>query len=181
MKIVRFTADGKAKYGILNGQSIQVIEGKPFRHLKLTEQHYQRNQVRLLAPCEPSKIIAMGLNYHSHAKEFDLPLPNSPLTFLKPPTAVIGPGENIVYPSASARVDYEGELAAVIKKPVWRVAVEDALDYVLGYACFNDVTARDLQSNDGQWTRAKGFDTFAAVGPWIETELDPSGVVLKPI
>ncbi len=179
MKIVRFTADGKAKYGILNGQSIQAIEGKPFRHLKLTDQCYQRNQVRLLAPCEPSKIIAMGLNYHSHAKELDLPIPNSPLTFLKPPTAVIGPGENIVYPPASARVDYEGELAVVIKKPVWRVAVEDALDYVLGYACFNDVTARDLQNHDGQWTRAKGFDTFAAIGPWIETELDPSGVVLE--
>jgi 2-keto-4-pentenoate hydratase/2-oxohepta-3-ene-1,7-dioic acid hydratase in catechol pathway len=179
MKIVRFTADGKAKYGVLNDQSIQAIEGKPFRHLKLTEQYYQRNQVRLLAPCEPSKIIAMGLNYHSHARELDLPLPNSPLTFLKPPTAVIGPGENIVYPSASARVDYEGELAVVIKRPVWRVAVEDAMEYVLGYACFNDVTARDLQNHDGQWTRAKGFDTFAAIGPWIETELDPSDVVLE--
>ncbi len=106
-------------------------------------------------------------------------MPNSPLTFLKPSTAVIGPGENIIYPSASARVDYEGELAVIIKRPVWRVSVEDALDYVLGYACFNDVTARDLQNYDGQWTRAKGFDTFAAIGPWIETELDPSNLVLE--
>jgi 2-keto-4-pentenoate hydratase/2-oxohepta-3-ene-1,7-dioic acid hydratase in catechol pathway len=179
MKIVRFTTDGKARYGILDGQKIKAIEGKPFRHIKFTDQSYSLNEVKLLAPCEPSKIIAMGLNYHSHARELDLPLPNSPLTFLKPPTAVIGPGANIVYPSVSARVDYEGELAVVIKKPVWRVAAVDALDYVLGYVCFNDVTARDLQNHDGQWTRAKGFDTFAAIGPWIETDLDPSTVVLE--
>ncbi len=179
MKIVRFSVDGKAKYGILREQSIQGIEGKPFPHIKPTEQYFKSHQVKLLAPCAPSKIIAMGLNYHSHARELGLPMPNSPLTFLKPSTAVIGPGDNIIYPSASARVDYEGELAAVIKKPVWRVAVKDALDYVLGYTCFNDITARDLQNHDGQWTRAKGFDTFAAVGPWIETELDPGSVVLE--
>jgi 2-keto-4-pentenoate hydratase/2-oxohepta-3-ene-1,7-dioic acid hydratase in catechol pathway len=179
MKIVRFAVDGKAKYGILRDQSVQAIEGKPFRQIKLTDQSYQRNQVRLMAPCEPSKIIAMGLNYHSHVKELNLPMPNSPLTFLKPSTAVIGPGDKIIYPSVSARVDYEGELAVVIKKPVWRVAAEDALDYVLGYACFNDVTARDLQSHNGQWTRAKGFDTFAAIGPWIETELDLGSVVIE--
>ena len=179
MKIVRFAADGKARYGILREQSFQAIEGKPFRQIKLTDQFYQRNQVKLLAPCQPSKIVALGLNYHNHAKELGSPVPNSPLTFLKPSTAVIGPEDNIVYPSASARVDYEGELAVVLKEPVWRVAVKDALDYVLGYTCFNDVTARDLQYHDKQWTRAKGFDTFAAVGPWIETELDPGSVVLE--
>ena len=179
MKIVRFAVDGKARYGILREQSFQAIEGKPFRQIKLTDQFYQRNQVKLLAPCQPSKIVALGLNYHNHAKELGSPVPNSPLTFLKPSTAVIGPEDNIVYPSASARVDYEGELAVVLKKPVWRVAVKDALDYVLGYTCFNDVTARDLQYHDKQWTRAKGFDTFAAVGPWIETELDPGSVVLE--
>ena len=179
MKIVRFAVDGKARYGILGDQSIQAIDGKPFRKIKLSDQYYKRNQVKLLAPCQPSKIIAMGLNYHNHAKELDSPVPNSPLTFLKPPTAVIGPEDDIVYPSASARVDYEGELAVVIKKPVWRVDARDALEYVLGYTCFNDVTARDLQNRDGQWTRAKGFDTFAAVGPWIETELDTSGVILE--
>lgn len=179
MKIVRFTLDGKARYGVIDAKTIQAIEGKPYRHIKKTGEIYQRSQVKLLAPCEPSKIIAMGLNYHSHVKEMDLPMPNSPLTFLKPPTAVIGPGENINYPSVSVRVYYEGELAVVIKKPVWRVSVEDALDYVLGYACFNDVTARDLQNHDGQWTRAKGFDTFAAIGPWIETELDPGNLDLE--
>ncbi len=123
--------------------------------------------------------MALGLNYHSHAKELNIPLPNAPLIFLKPSTAVIGPEDNITYPSASHRVDYEGELGVVIKKPVWRVSVEDALDYVLGYTCFNDTTARDLQHSDKQWTRAKGFDTFAAVGPCIETELDPGNVVLE--
>jgi len=179
MKIVRFAVNGKAKYGILREQSIQGIEGKPFRQIKLTDQYFKSHQVKLLSPCAPSKIIAMGLNYRSHARELGLPMPNSPLTFLKPSTAVIGPGDNIIYPSASARVDYEGELAAVIKKPVWRVAVKDALDYVLGYTCFNDITARDLQNHDGQWTRAKGFDTFAAVGPWIETELDSGSVMLE--
>ena len=179
MKIVRFVADGKARYGILREQSFQAIEGKPFRQIKLTDQFYQRNQVKLLAPCQPSKIVALGLNYHNHVKELGSQVPNSPLTFLKPSTAVIGPEDNIVYPSASARVDYEGELAVVLKKPVWRVAIKDALDYVLGYTCFNDVTARDLQYHDKQWTRAKGFDTFAAVGPWIETELDPGSVVLE--
>ena len=179
MKIVRFAVNGKAKYGILREQSIQGIEGKPFRQIKLTDQYFKSHQVKLLAPCAPSKIIAMGLNYHSHARELGLPMPNSPLTFLKPSTAVIGPGDNIIYPSASARVDYEGELAAVIKKPVWPVAVKDALDYILGYTCFNDITARDLQNRDEQWARAKGFDTFAAVGPWIETELDSGSVMLE--
>jgi len=106
-------------------------------------------------------------------------LPDAPLIFLKPSTAVIGPEDNIVYPASSARVDYEGELGVVIKKPVWRVSIDDALDYVLGYTCFNDVTARDLQEQDKQWTRAKSFDTFAAVGPCIETDLDAGNVVLE--
>lgn len=179
MKIVRFAVDGTVEYGLLQDKSIQAIEGKPFGELNLTDCYYPRHKVKLLAPCEPTKIIAMGLNYHSHARELDMSLPNSPLTFLKPSSAVIGPGDNIVYPSASHRVDYEGELAVVIKKAAWRVKAEDALDYVFGYACFNDVTARDLQNTDAQWTRAKGFDTFAAIGPWIETELDPCDVPIE--
>jgi 2-keto-4-pentenoate hydratase/2-oxohepta-3-ene-1,7-dioic acid hydratase in catechol pathway len=179
MKIVRFSMDGTTGYGVVKDNEIQAIEGKPFGELEMSDTRYPRSDVKLLAPCEPTKIIAMGLNYHSHARELDMALPNSPLTFLKPSSAVIGPGDNIVYPSASHRVDYEGELAVVIKKAAWRVKAEDALNYVLGYACFNDVTARDLQSSDCQWTRAKGFDTFAAIGPWIETELDPSNVNIE--
>jgi len=179
MKIVRFAVDTEVRYGVLSGQSIQVLEDKPFGHTKLTDYLYQLKQVKLLPPCTPSKIVALGLNYHNHARELNSPLPDAPLIFLKPSTAVIGHGDNIVYPSSSHRVDYEGELAVVLKKPVWRVKVEDALDYVLGYTCFNDVTARDLQYHDEQWTRAKGFDTFAAVGPWIETELDPGNVTIE--
>ena len=179
MKIVRFAVDSKARYGILEGKSIQEIEGKPFRHLKLTDDHHELSKVRLLSPCTPSKIVALGLNYHSHAAEVNAHLPDAPLIFLKPSTAVIGPEDNIIYPSSSARVDYEGELGAVVKKPVWRVSAEDALDYVLGYTCFNDITARDLQHQDRQWTRAKSFDTFAAIGPCIETELEPGDVVVE--
>ena len=179
MKIVRFAIDNKVRYGILDGKSIRGIEDKPYRYLKPTDRYYQLNEVKLLSPCLPSKIVALGLNYRAHAEEAKMSLPNAPLIFLKPSTAVIGPEENITYPSASHRVDYEGELGVVIKKPVWRVSIEDALDYVLGYTCFNDTTARDLQSLDRQWTRAKGFNTFAAVGPCIETELDPGNVVLE--
>ena len=179
MKIVRFAVDDKVKYGILSGESVQVIEDKPYRYLKLSDRYYSLNEVKLLSPCSPSKIVALGLNYHSHAEELNARLPDAPLIFLKPSTAVIGHEDNIVYPASSARVDYEGELGVVIKKPVWRVSIGDALDYVLGYTCFNDVTARDLQYQDKQWTRAKSFDTFAAIGPCIETELDPGNVVLE--
>jgi len=181
MKIVRFAAGGKVKYGILSGESIQAIDGKPFRYIKPADDRYQLSEVKLLSPCSPSKIVAIGLNYRSHAEETNAALPETPLIFIKPPTAVIGPEDNVVYPPSLTRVDYECELAVVIKKPAWRVSKEVALDYVLGYTCFNDVTARDLQSRDGQWTRAKGFNTFAPVGPCIETELDPGMLLWEPI
>ncbi len=179
MKIVRFAIGKKIGYGILRGESIQAIEGKPFRALKPSDRHYRLSDVRLLSPCEPSKIVCLGLNYRSHAEETNSPLPEVPLIFLKPPTSVIGPEDNIVYPAMSNRVDYECEVGVVIRKLARRVSPEDALDFVLGYTCFNDVSARDLQSADGQWTRAKGFDTFAAVGPCIETELEPGNVDME--
>jgi len=179
MKIVRFAADGKIRYGVLSGQSIRAIQGKPFANIKLTGERYRLGEVKLLAPCAPSKIVALGLNYRSHAAEVKAELPSVPLIFLKPSTAVIGPEDNIIYPPSSKRVDYEGELGVVIKKPAWRVPKEKALEYVLGYTCFNDVTARDHQRSDGQWTRGKGFDTFAPMGPCIETEVDSSNVVIE--
>ena len=179
MKIVRFAIDHNTNYGILNGQSIEGIKDKPYRSIKPSGHTYRLDEVRILSPSTPSKIVALGLNYRSHAEEVNARLPNAPLIFLKPSTAVIWHEDNIVYPPTSERVDYEGELAVVVKKPVWRVSVQDALDYVLGYTCFNDVTARDLQNRDGQWTRAKGFDTFAAIGPCIETELDPDRVPVE--
>ncbi|MFC2069389.1 fumarylacetoacetate hydrolase family protein [Chloroflexota bacterium] len=179
MKIIRFKTGDKIRYGILDDESIQDLEDNPCRKFTPSGHHYQLSEVNLLPPCTPSKIAALGLNYHSHAEEINAPVPNAPLIFLKPSTAVIGPEANITYPPSSQRVDYEGELGIVIKKPVWRVSIEDALDYVLGYTCFNDITARDLQYTDKQWTRAKSFDTFAALGPCIETELDPSNVMVE--
>jgi len=179
MKIVRFSAGNKVKYGILNGESIQAIEGKPFRYLKPTNRRYQLSEVKLMSPCTPSKIVALGFNYRSHIEEINTRVPDVPLIFIKPSTSVIGPKDNIIYPPSSTRIDYEGELAVVIKRSAWRVSIENAGDYVLGYTCFNDVTARDLQTKDGQWTRGKSFNTFAAVGPCIETKLDLGNVVLE--
>lgn len=179
MKIVRFAADGKIRYGVLTGQSIQGIQGKPFGKIKLTAERYQRDKVKFLAPCTPSKIVALGLNFRSHAAEVKSALPSVPLIFLKPSTAVIGPEDSVIYPHSSTQVDYEGELGVVIKKTAWRVPKEQALDYILGYTAFNDVTARDHQRSDGQWTRAKCFDTFAPLGPCIETELDAGNVTIE--
>ena len=179
MKIIRFAVDRKIQYGILKGKSIQVIRGTPFRSITPASRRYPLSKVKLLSPCTPSKIVALGVNYRNHAGEMSITLPEVPLLFLKPSTAVIGPEDNIVFPPSSTRVDYEAELAVVIKKTTRRVPARDYRDYVLGYTCFNDVTARDLQKKDGQWTRAKGFDTFAAIGPWIETELDPAEVDLE--
>ena len=135
--------------------------------------------VTFLAPCEPSKIVAVGINYTSHAKELDFQIPPVPLIFLKPPSAVIGPEENIVLPQMSQQVDYEGELAVIIGRETKDISEENALDAVFGYSCINDVTARDLQKKDVQFTRSKSFDTFAPMGPCIETELDPCQVDVK--
>jgi 2-keto-4-pentenoate hydratase/2-oxohepta-3-ene-1,7-dioic acid hydratase in catechol pathway len=179
MKIIRFAAGNKTGYGVLENGIIKVIQGSPFRKISYSGVTFELGEVPLLAPCVPSKIVCLGVNYRSHAGEMNQQLPPSPLIFLKPPTAVIGPEDNIVYPAMSQRVDYEGELGIVIGKTAKQVSSERALDYVFGYTCFNDVTARDLQARDGQWTRAKGFDTFAAFGPWIETELDLADVSLE--
>ena len=179
MKIVSFTTGQKVEYGISNGAVIQGIEGTPFGKLRQSSRRYNLNEVKLLPPCSPSKIVALGLNYRSHAEEVKLRIPTEPLLFIKPSTAVIGPEDNIVYPKSSEQVDYEGELGVVIKSRAYQVPLGEALDYVLGYTCFNDVTARDLQYKDKQWTRAKGFDTFAPIGPCIETELDPGNVDIK--
>ncbi len=127
-------------------------------------------KVRLLPPCAPSKIVCVGRNYAEHAKELGNEVPAEPLIFLKPPSSLIASGDSIVYPSLSQRVDYEGELGVVIGRRARHVRADEAMDYVLGYTCVNDVTARDLQKKDGQWTRGKGFDTFCAVGPCLVTK-----------
>jgi len=179
MKIVRFAVGNNIGYGILDGMTIQCLLHEPYRELALADYSYNITDVRLLAPCTPSKIIALGLNYQPHADEMNQSLPKNPLIFLKPPTSVIGPEDNIVYPPTSNQVDYEGELAVIIKKPTWAVAEESAFEHIFGYTCFNDVTARDIQRLDQQWTRAKSFNTFAAVGPCIETDLDPHKLVIR--
>lgn len=180
MKIVRFTQAGRTAYGKLDGERIYAFWATPFEGFQETWEVGSLGEVRLLAPCEPSKIIALGLNYRDHAAEFGRQVPDEPLIFLKPSTAVIGPDADIVYPRMSRRVDYEAELAVVIGKTAHQVPEERALDYVLGYTCFNDVTARDLQKKDGLFTRAKGFDTFAPLGPWIETDLgEPDRVLVE--
>ncbi len=179
MKIVRFVADGRPEYGILDGGTVQGLVGAPYHRLKSAGRSYKLSEIRLLPPCAPSKIVAVGLNYRRHAEELKTPIPTEPLIFLKPSTSVIGPEDNIIYPESSRRVDYEGELGVVIKRQARRVSREETMSYVLGYTCFNDVTARDLQERDKQWTRAKGFDTFAAIGPCLETELDPADVCME--
>ena len=174
MRIVRFAYQGKTSYGILKDDYIRPLKQPPFDELIETGDAIPRAEARLLAPCQPSKIIALGLNYRDHAAELKMPLPAEPLIFLKPSTAVIGPEAKIVYPSQSNRVDYEAELGVVLGRTAYRVPEAEASAYILGYSCFNDVTARDLQKQDGQFTRSKSFDTFAPLGPWIETEIaDP--------
>jgi 2-keto-4-pentenoate hydratase/2-oxohepta-3-ene-1,7-dioic acid hydratase in catechol pathway len=158
-------------YGCVEGNSVYALPGGPFAELQRGAKVAELPEVELLAPCEPSKVVAVGLNYRSHAHELSLQLPPSPLLFIKPSTSVIGPGASIVYPAMSDRVDYEAELAVVIGKRAKSVAATAAPTHILGYTCGNDVTARDLQSRDGQWTRSKGFDTFCPLGPWIVTDL----------
>ncbi|MDD8016412.1 MAG: fumarylacetoacetate hydrolase family protein [Acidobacteriota bacterium] len=180
MKIFRFRYTKKILYGVLKEEYVFPVKGSIFRDFKIDEGGIPIGDVTLLPPVEPSKIVAVGVNYHDHAREMGRPLPAEPLLFLKPPSAVIGPNGRIVFPETSQRLDYEGELAVVIKKKTHALADSDGLDDVIaGYTCFNDVTARDLQSRDIQFTRAKSFDTFAAVGPCIVTGLDPGSLRIK--
>lgn len=176
MKFIRFERQGAICYGTVEGDTVYRIEGDIFGDYRVTEESCKLSDVRLLAPCMPSKIVAVGINYRDHATEMKHELPEDPVLFIKPPTAVIGPDDKIIMPSMSKRVDYEAELALVIGKKAKNVEPEEALEYVLGATCFNDVTARDLQQKDGQWTRAKGFDTFAPMGPIIVTGLDYNNI-----
>jgi 2-keto-4-pentenoate hydratase/2-oxohepta-3-ene-1,7-dioic acid hydratase in catechol pathway len=184
MKIVRFEKNSVPSYGILKGNVLQKLAQNPFLEGKLIETDeitpFNEN-IKLLPPCEPSKIVAVGLNYKSHAEEMKIPLPDEPIIFLKPSTAMIGHKDYIVLPENFRRVDYECELAVVIGKKAKKVSEKEALDYIFGYTCFNDVTERTNQKKDGQWTRAKGYDTFAPVGPWIETEIEPSSLKVETI
>jgi len=179
MRWLRYRDGGRAYYGVLEADEIREGVGDPFRGWRENGHRVRLSAARLLAPSEPSKIVAVGLNYRDHAAEMKQPLPEEPLLFLKPGTAVIGPDESILCPAQSKQVEFEGELAIVIRRPCRRVSPDDALDHVLGYTCMIDVTARDLQRRDVQYTRAKGFDTFAPLGPWIETDADAGDLTIE--
>ncbi len=180
MKIARIKHDNKICFGALEGDNIRILRNSIFAdEFQFTDTVLSVDKVKLLAPVIPSKIVCAGLNYKDHAKELNMDLPKDPTLFLKPSTAVIGPEDDIIYPESIARLDYEAELAIVIKRKAKAVKQESISDYILGYTCLNDVTARDLQKKDIQWTRAKSFDTFAPVGPYIVTGIDPSDLLVR--
>jgi 2-keto-4-pentenoate hydratase/2-oxohepta-3-ene-1,7-dioic acid hydratase in catechol pathway len=187
MKFCRFSPTGSstsqpttALYGLLDGDRVRDISGPPWSAWSQGSRTWPVAEVRLLAPVEPGKIVCVGRNYAAHAAELGNEVPKEPLIFLKPSSAIIGPGEPIVLTPQSQRVEHEGELALIVGKRCSQLKdSDDALSYLFGYSCLNDVTARDLQKSDVQFTRAKGFDTFCPVGPHIETELDPADVLVE--
>lgn len=181
MKIARFSTGGDPRFGIVDGNEVVVLRGDPmFSGFDTTEERVPLASVKLLAPVIPrSKVVAVGKNYRDHAAEMGGDAPAEPLLFLKPNTSVIGPGDTIVRPPQSSQVDFEGELAIVIGSIAKNVAEADAASVIFGYTLANDVTARDLQKSDGQWTRAKGFDTFCPLGPVIETEFEIAGQTIE--
>ncbi len=181
MRLVRFRFGDRIATGAIdNGsQDIRILQGTFFEDPIPTGEQVLLDDVRLLAPVLPSKLVCVGKNYAAHAAEFGMEVPEEPLLFLKPSTAVIGPGDPIQLLPISTRVDYEGELAVVIGRITRGVRAEDAYRYILGYTCANDVTLRDLQHTNDQWARAKGFDGSCPLGPWVETELDPNDIRIE--
>ena len=181
MRLVRFRFGDRIATGAIDdgSQDIRILQGTFFEDPIPTGEQVPLDDVRLLAPVLPSKLVCVGKNYAAHAAEFGGEVPEEPLLFLKPSTAVIGPGDPIQLLPISTRVDYEGELAVVIGRLARGVRAEDAYKYILGYTCANDVTLRDLQHTNDQWARAKGFDGSCPLGPWIETVLDPNDIRIE--
>jgi 2-keto-4-pentenoate hydratase/2-oxohepta-3-ene-1,7-dioic acid hydratase in catechol pathway len=185
VRIARFTTDEDPQYGVVGGpdgeEIVAILVGDPlYAGVELTGEQVPLSEVRLLAPVIPrSKVACIGRNYAAHAAELGNDVPEEPLVFLKPNTSVVGPFDPVVYPRQSSNVHFEGELAVVIGRICRDVPVERVPEVIFGYTVANDVTARDLQEKDGQWTRAKGFDSFCPLGPWIETEFNPSDVEVR--
>ncbi len=180
MKFARFEYDGKIYNGMVEAEEINVIKGSFWDHSDLTDQKYPISEVSFLPAVIPTKIVCVGQNYRGHIKELGLPVPKEPIIFFKPPSCLIGHEHPIIYHRDAERIDYEGELAIVIKSKMRNVNETDALDYVLGYSCFNDVTERDMVgSNPFLLSIAKGFDTFGPFGPYIVNDLDPNHLMLK--
>ena len=186
MRIARFTSGDGAAFGVVEGDedalTVRRMEGHPFAPFQLAGDPLPLSEVRLLAPVLPSKVVAVGRNYAEHAREMggtEDPAAEPPIVFLKPSTSVVGPGDAVQYPvGVTEEVSYEGELAVVIARLCRQVPPERVKDVVLGFTCANDVTARDLQRTEKQWGRAKGFDTFCPIGPWVTTDLDPSDLAI---
>jgi len=180
MKYLRFFHNGNIGYGLLEKDNIiREVVGDIFNNHKITEKEYSLSEITFLPPSMPTKIIAVGLNYFDHANEFQMKIPDEPLIFMKPPSTIIAHNDNIIYPKMSKQLDYEAELAVIIKNKIKNIEPKDVFKNILGYTCFNDITARDLQKKDVQWTRAKSFDTFAPFGPFISTELNPDNLKIK--
>lgn len=179
MNFLRFKYGNTNSFGILEDEVVRPISGTPFGNFKILDERYSLSELELLAPVDPSKVIAVGLNYIDHANELKMPVPDEPILFIKPPSSVLPPEGKIIYPEMSEQVDYEAELAVVIKKRVKSVTPEEAKEHILGYTCANDVTARDLQKKDVQWTRSKSFDTFTPIGPYIVTDIKPDNLKIE--
>ncbi|MEU1144831.1 fumarylacetoacetate hydrolase family protein [Streptomyces sp. NPDC005863] len=188
MRIARFSIDGNVGYGVVEGEStpgkegelvLDIIKGIPYADFALSGTKVPLSKVRLLPPVLPNKIVGIGRNYADHAAELGNEVPDIPVAFFKPSTSVIGPGDTVTYPSFSQELHHEAELAVVIGRMCRDVPRERARDVILGYTCANDVTARDVQRRENQWARAKGFDSSCPLGPWVETELDPSDVTIQ--
>jgi 2-keto-4-pentenoate hydratase/2-oxohepta-3-ene-1,7-dioic acid hydratase in catechol pathway len=180
-RYIRFAVTEGVEWGLFEDGKINKIDGNPAGGYESTGEYYELSQVKLLAPVEPTKIVCVGLNYREHVKESQSAseVPKEPVLFLKPPSSVIGPGAKIIYPEMADRVDYEAELGIVIGRMCTNVAEVEAEDYIFGFTCTNDVTARDLQKKDKQWTRAKGFDTFCPVGPWVISNLKYDDLLIE--
>lgn len=183
MQFVRFQWDDGPRWGLIEGDEVRLVEGDVLGAWRTSEERRPLAGLRLLPPCKPSKIVALGLNYKSHAAEMNVSIPEEPTIFLKPTTSLIGPGERIVYPKRVRRLDYEAELACIIRRPARRVWAEEALEYVWGYTCLNDVTARDVQLCGGNFlnlTWSKSNNTFCPMGPWVVVEeVNPDDVLVE--
>jgi 2-keto-4-pentenoate hydratase/2-oxohepta-3-ene-1,7-dioic acid hydratase in catechol pathway len=181
MHLAQFYYRQRPAWGVVSEEGVRLISGSPYEDWNMTDELLSLDSLRLLPPCNPSKIVCVGLNYRDHARELGQGVPEEPILFLKPPTAAIGHRQRIIYPAASRQVDYEAELAVVIRSQMKDAGEDEARAGILGYTCGNDVTARDLQKKDVQWTRAKSFDTFCPLGPWLATGLDPGRLCIKLI
>lgn len=180
MRIIRYQVDDDApRYGWVHNEQVGEIDGDIFGEYLRQEATVNLSDVKILAPLQPSKLVCVGRNYAAHADEMNNPIPEAPLLFLKPPSSIIGPGDTIYLPPQSSHVEHEAELAVVIGKHSRWLTPETAMDAIYGYTVANDVTARDLQRRDPQWTRGKGFDTFCPIGPWIETDFDAGHALIR--